>query len=57
MFNDDSQFHDMTLEEFQKLIEDSSEVDIPLDSFQAFVDEVNNNDADHLSLSIFFSGI
>ena len=51
-FNDDSQFHEISFEEFEDMIAECSEVEIPLGAFQDFVDEVNGYE-ENLSDELF----
>lgn len=37
IFDDDREFHEMSLEEFSAFLEENAEVEIPLDSIQNFV--------------------
>lgn len=48
-FDDDNKFHEITFEEFEDLISANSEVEIPLDSFKDFVDEVSDYEEDMIN--------
>lgn len=42
----DSQFHDISFEGLEDLIEECTEVEVPLESFQEYVNEVNGYEKD-----------
>ncbi len=43
---DDSQFHEISFEELEDIVAECAEVEVPLESFQEFVDETNGYEKD-----------